>query len=197
MNKKLIYGIITIIVLIVGILIVNEFVLFPFGERKNIQTDCVMSDLNDLVNDSEIILIGTIQNSRWVRYTYQDYDSFDLSTNQPVGDFHTKTGLETHTTININKIFKGDYADTEIIIKIPGGCNIRKNYCISYSGINLEKGNTYLLFLTKPNKRGAYDGIDSCKGAYKVTLDSQGNIIGNIYHTYTQEDLLTFIYSNR
>lgn len=146
--------------------------MFPFGKVTNIHTDCILSDLNDLVADSEIILIGTAQDSNWVRYTYQGSDIFDLATNQSVGGLHTKTGIETHTIVNINNVIKGNYENEDIVVKTPGGCNLRTNSCVLFSGTKLEEGSTYLLFLTEPNERGAYEGIDTCRGEYKVNLDS-------------------------
>ncbi len=167
--------------------------MFPFGKVTDIHTDCILSDLNDLVADFEIILIGTAQDSNWVRYTYQGSDIFDLATNQSVGGLHTKTGIETHTIVNINNVIKGNYENEDIVVKTPGGCNLRTNSCVLFSGTKLEEGSTYLLFLTEPNERGAYEGIDTCRGEYKVNLDSQGNIVGNIFYTYTQEDLFGLI----
>lgn len=147
--------IIIFICLILGVIILNEFVLFSFAENEQShQSSCMMMQLYSsqensfsLVEESELILIGTAKKSKWVN--------------------DGKT-INTHTEMMIDEIIKGSFNGEKIIISSPGGCNLRLNYCVGSSvSANLDEDSSYLLFLSKLNEN-VYGGFSSCGGIYLV-----------------------------
>ena len=143
------------IIIILSFLIINEFVLFPFG-NQNIGTSesCILPNLYSneenqfsLVDNAEIILIGTAKKSKWVS---------------------NDRGINTHTEILIDEIIKGSYNQETITVSSSGGCNIRLNYCVQTSiSSNPQEDNKYLLFLSEIEEN-IYGGFSTCGGIYSV-----------------------------
>jgi hypothetical protein len=152
MKKKII--LITILI-IFSFLILNEFILFPFGiNTVRSQADCIKPSLFSteefpygLVDNSDIILIGTAKNSKGIT---------------------NNRGVNTHTEILIHEIIKGSYEDERITVLSDGGCNMRLNYCVDTSiTVHPKRNNKYVLFLSHLGE-DIYGGFSSCGGIYLI-----------------------------
>jgi hypothetical protein len=159
--KKGLKVLLSIFLIVVVVLIVNEFVMFPISSGGG-SPMCAQASLEGLVDNGEIILTGTAGGSRWV-------------TADP-----SRGIIETYTEIDVDNIIKGSYNEDEITVRRTGGCSVRWNYClwVEDSAVLVE-GKKYLLFLSQPNDENVYDGFSGCGGVYWIVLDNSGN--ENVY----------------
>jgi hypothetical protein len=189
LNKRLFWILLIVILLIVILLIANEFILFSFSKTSQNNFDsCLLTPLEELINNSELIVVATAKDSKWVTHKYKSYPEIDLETQKSIGKPKIKNIINTQTTLIVLDIIKGVYSDQEIFVNVAGGCDIRKNYCVNIAdNVKLEKGITYLLFFKKPDDNGVYM-LNSCDRTFKIELDEQKNIIDKVLVSEALQD---------
>ena len=178
MEKK--YKILIIVlILIAGILIINEFVLFPIFPNRISTTSCALPQLSELIDKSNLIIIGFAGDSKWVTREVEISGAV-LPPGEPRTKLATKKNEQifTDSTIVIDDVIKGSYNQNKMAVMQSGGCNVRLNYCIQTSIFSeFKEGRKYLLFLSNPNEKGIYDGFSGCGGKYEIRTDSSGKEI--------------------
>lgn len=158
-----------VFLIIVALLIINEFVLFPIFPSSIASASCAaevylfdpqLGGHYPSLMEAELVLTGIAgEDSRWVT---------DPATGM----------IETHSEVTIDDIIAGVYDGEEITVSYIGGCDIRLNLCMSTSvTMSLGSGTKQLLFLSDKNKDGAYSGFSICGGGYRIVLDDEDNEI--------------------
>jgi hypothetical protein len=212
MNKKIKYLIVFLLVVLL-VLVVNEFVLFTSKDKTQSSfASCAFPSL-EAVNYFDYVVLGTAKGSKWVNYTKEVFLSNSNELIYPIevlndtvqGKVIERKFIKTHTAFNVRSVLKGDLSSNNITLSIDGGCDVRRNFCQTSShSVYLEEGQDYLLFLQRiPSENilspeiyfNTFGGFNFCFGVYPVTLDSQGKLSEDtiLFFDVTYKDLIDFL----
>jgi hypothetical protein len=111
-------------------------------------------DLGRLVNDSDLIFQGK------VKTVDSEWDG-------------QRTTIWTYVTFQIDEIIKGNWSESEITLKLPGGAIKKEDIRLQASGVpQFQEGEEVLIFCDTENRTGS-PIIGWSQGRFRIRFDGQ------------------------